>query len=224
MSKSTFSLASISKKVITALAGLFLITFLAMHLSTNLLLLKPDQGAAFKAAVDFLSNNPLIKVMEIVLFAGFAIHIVFAIIVTLKNWLARPVGYKVAQKSYTYFMSKYMFHTGAIVFIFLLLHLWHFFAIKIGLNPQPALMSNELDFYPLAQHLFQQPLFSAFYLISFVFLGFHLNHALQSGFQTLGLNHNKYTPVVKIISAVYAIVISVGFSVIPLYYLFFFKG
>jgi succinate dehydrogenase / fumarate reductase, cytochrome b subunit len=224
MSNSTLTFASISKKVITALAGLFLITFLAVHLFTNLLMLKPDDGDTFRIAVDFLATNPVIKIMEVVLFAGFIIHIMLGFIITISNWLARPVGYKVAQKSYTYFMSKYMFHTGVIVFIFLLLHLWHFYAIKIGLNPQPELMGDKHDFYPLAVYLFQQPLFSAFYLISFLFLGFHLNHALQSGFQTLSLNHNKYTPAVKAISAVYAIVISVGFAVIPLYYLFVFKG
>lgn len=224
MSKSNFTLASISKKVITALAGLFLITFLAVHLSTNLLMLKPDDGDAFRKAVDFLSTNPVIKIMEIVLFSGFAIHIIFALIVTVKNWLARPVGYKVAQKSYTYFMSKYMFHTGVIIFIFLILHLWHFFAIKVGLAPQQEMMGDVLDFYPLAVNLFQQPLFSAFYLISFVFLGFHLNHALQSGFQTLGLRHNKYTPAIKVISAIYALAIAIGFAIIPVYFLFIFKG
>jgi len=224
MSNSNFTLASISKKVITALAGLFLITFLAMHLTTNLLMLKPDNGEAFRQAVDFLTTNPLIQIMEVVLFAGFIIHILFGTIVTVHNWMARPTDYKVSQKSYTYFMSKYMFHTGVIVFIFLLLHLWHFFGIKVGLNPQPEMMADKLDFYPLAIHLFQQPLFSAFYLISFVFLGFHLSHALQSAFQTLGLNHNKYTPAVKVISSAYAIIISVGFAIIPLYFLFVFKG
>jgi succinate dehydrogenase / fumarate reductase, cytochrome b subunit len=224
MSNSTFSMASISKKVITALAGLFLITFLAVHLTTNLLMLKPDEGDAFRKAVEFLSTNPLIKIMEIVLFSGFAIHIILALIVTVQNWLARPIGYKVAQKSYTYFMSKYMFHTGVIVFIFLILHLWHFFAIKVGIAPQQEMMSDAHDFYPLAVHLFQQPLFSVFYLISFVFLGFHLNHALQSGFQTLGLRHNKYTPAIKVISAVYAIVIAVGFAIIPVYFMFIYQG
>jgi succinate dehydrogenase / fumarate reductase cytochrome b subunit len=220
MSSSTNTMTSISKKVITALAGLFLMTFLAMHMSTNLLMLKPDEGMAFRQAVDFLTTNPLIKAMEIVLFAGFIVHILLAAWVTVNNWMARPVGYKVAQKSYTYFMSKYMFHTGVIIFIFLLMHLWHFFAIKVGLAPKSELMSDVHDFYPLAVQLFQQTWFSVFYLVSFVFLGFHLNHALQSGFQTLGLNHSKYTPVVKVISAVYAIAIALGFSIIPVYFLF----
>lgn len=224
MSNSTFAITSISRKVFTALAGLFLMTFLAVHMSTNLLMLKSDDGAAFRQAVDFLVTNPLIKVMEVVLFSGFIIHILLSLFVTIRNWIARPVSYKVAPKSRTYFMSKYMFHTGIMIFIFLLLHLWHFFAIKIGWKPQMELMADKHDFYPLAIYLFQQPLFSVFYLISFVFLGFHLSHALQSGFQTLGLHHNKYTPAVKIISTVYAIIIALGFSAIPIYFLFIYGG
>lgn len=224
MSEATQSFASISRKVITALAGLFLMTFLAVHLSTNLLMLIPDNGEAFSRAVGFLTTNPLIKVMEIVLFSGFIIHILLAAYVTLRNWAARPIGYKVVQKSNTYFMSKYMIHTGAIVFIFLLLHLWHFYAIKIGIVPKADVMKDIHDFYPLAVKFFKIPLFSIGYIIAFVFLGFHLNHALQSGFQTLGLNHNKYTPAVKMISAIYAIIVAVGFTIIPFYFLFIHKG
>ncbi|HSW68306.1 MAG TPA: succinate dehydrogenase cytochrome b subunit [Bacteroidales bacterium] len=223
MGKSAFYAVSIGQKVITALAGLFLMTFLAVHLATNLLLIKGDGGASFREAVRFLTTSPIIRVMEVVLFSAFIIHIVLALFITLKNWLARPVGYFVARKSNTYFMSRYMFHTGMILLAFLLIHLWHFFAIKAGLQPQPDFMESKVDFYPQAVYLFQKPIVSAFYLVSFIFLGFHLNHALQSGFQTLGLNHNRYTPVVKIISALYSVVISVGFAVIPLYFLFFFE-
>ncbi len=224
MSDSNQSFASISRKVITALAGLFLITFLAVHLSTNLLMLKPDNGATFGKAVKFMTTNPLIKVMEVVLFSGFFIHILLGIFITLKNWAARPVGYKVTQRSYTYFMSKYMIHTGVIIFIFILLHLWHFYAIKMGVAPKNEVMKDIHDFYPLAVKYFQMPLFSFGYIIAFMFLGFHLNHALQSGFQTLGLNHNKYMPAVKMISTIYAIIVAIGFSVIPVYFLFIYNG
>lgn len=223
MGKSAFYAASIGRKVITALAGLFLMTFLAVHLTTNLLLIRGDEGAAFSEAVRFLTTSPFIKVMEVVLFSAFIIHIVLSLYITVKNWLARPVGYSVTTRTSTYFMSKYMFHTGMILLVFLLIHLWHFFAIKAGIHPQPDFMSSKVDFYPQAVYLFQKPLVSVFYIFSFIFLGFHLNHALQSGFQTLGLHHNRYTPVVKIISAIYAIVISVGFAVIPVYFLFFFE-
>ena len=224
MSNSNQYLASISRKVITALAGLFLMTFLAVHLGINLLMLKSDNGITFSLVAKFMATNPLIKVIEIILFLCFFIHILLGIYITLKNWAARPVGYKVTQRSYTYFMSKYMIHTGVIIFIFLLLHLWHFYAIKIGVAPQNEVMKDTHDFYPLAIEYFQMPLFSVGYIIAFIFLGFHLSHALQSAFQTLGLNHDKYTPAVKMISTIYAIIIAVGFSAIPIYFLFIYKG
>jgi succinate dehydrogenase / fumarate reductase cytochrome b subunit len=47
-------------------------------------------------------------------------------------------------------------------------------------------------------------------------------HAFQSAFQTLGLNHKKYTPVIKFIGIAYAILVPLGFAIIPVYFLFFF--
>jgi succinate dehydrogenase / fumarate reductase cytochrome b subunit len=62
--------------------------------------------------------------------------------------------------------------------------------------------------------------FSLLYIVSFLFLGFHLYHAFQSAFQTMGWNHPKYTPMVKTFGVIYAIVIPLGFISIPLYYMF----
>jgi succinate dehydrogenase / fumarate reductase cytochrome b subunit len=54
-----------------------------------------------------------------------------------------------------------------------------------------------------------------------LFLCFHLLHAFQSAFQTLGLNHKTYTPIIKTLGVIYSIVITGGFIAIPLviYYL-----
>jgi succinate dehydrogenase / fumarate reductase cytochrome b subunit len=52
-----------------------------------------------------------------------------------------------------------------------------------------------------------------------VILGFHLNHAFQSSFQTLGLNHSKYMPAIKLIGTVYSVVVPLGFIIIPISYL-----
>jgi succinate dehydrogenase / fumarate reductase cytochrome b subunit len=70
--------------------------------------------------------------------------------------------------------------------------------------------------------LFHSKVYSFIYIAFFIFLGFHLNHAMQSGFQTLGLNHNKYYTTIKVFSTIYTLVITIGFSVIPIYFLFFF--
>jgi succinate dehydrogenase / fumarate reductase cytochrome b subunit len=58
------------------------------------------------------------------------------------------------------------------------------------------------------------------YIIALIFLGFHLHHAFQSAFQSLGLNHTTYTPVIKAVGVIYSIVITLGFIIIPLFIYF----
>jgi len=214
--------SSLTKKVLMALAGLFLVTFLCVHLGINLLVLKNDGGRAFTAAATFMGTNPLIKVSEIVLFTGFILHIFFGLLVSGQNRAARPVAYTCSNSSDTAFFSKYMFHTGIIIFIFLALHFFDFYFIKIGLvAPPPGITSH--DFYSRTLLLFSTPWYSLLYIISFIVLGIHLNHAFQSAFQTLGWNHSKYMNAVKFIGSAYSLFIAVGFSLVPIYILFFLK-
>lgn len=202
-----------------ALAGLFLITFLVVHLAINLLLLSNDDGAAFKVAVEFMTTNPLVKIMEIFLMGGFAIHIVIGVFIQIQNWLARPVRYKVAGYSHLSFFSKYMIHTGAIIFIFLCIHFTNFYFVKLGLVSPPAGVEKE-DFYQMANSLFADRFYAVLYVVLMIFLGFHLHHAFQSAFQTLGLNHTKYTPFIKAAGTIYSVVVPLGFASIPLFFIF----
>jgi len=173
-----FKLSSLSHKYIVALAGAFLMTFLVVHLTINLLMLTGDRQD-FDQAVNFLRVNPFIKIMEYVLFAGFLIHILLGVVVWLKSRWARPVKYHVAQTSGTSPFSKFMIHSGFIILVFLLLHFYHFFFINIGLVPIPPHALDQYDFYSMAVYLFRQPLPSVSYLVSFVFLGFHLYHGFS---------------------------------------------
>ena len=202
-----------------ALAGLFLITFLLVHLGINLLLMLNDDGAAFMVAVDFMATNPLIKVMEIFLMGGFAIHIIIGLIIQIQNWMARPVCYKIEGYSHLSFFSKYMIHTGAIIFIFLCIHFFNFYFVKLGLVSPPEGVGQH-DFYQMATLLFADKFYAILYVVLMVFLGFHLHHAFQSAFQTMGLNHTKYTPVIKALGTIYAIVVPLGFASIPLFFMF----
>jgi succinate dehydrogenase / fumarate reductase cytochrome b subunit len=202
-----------------AVAGLFLISFLVIHLGINLLLLLNDDGAAYSVAVVFMTTNPLIKIMEIFLFGGFAIHIVIGVTIQVQNWLARPVRYKVEGYSHLSFFSKYMIHTGAIIFIFLCVHFTNFYFVKLGFVSPPAGLGKE-DFYQMAVLLFADRFYAVLYVVLMIFLGFHLHHAFQSAFQTLGLNHTKYTPFIKAVSTIYSIVVPLGFASIPLFFMF----
>lgn len=216
--------SSITKKVIMSLAGLFLLVFLLVHLGINLLLLKNDGGTMFSQAARFMSGNLFIKIFEVVLFGGFIIHIIIGLILQIQNWLARPVRYKKINSSHTSFFSKYMIYTGGIILFFLVIHFMNFYLVKHGIVQPPADFIVKDDFYTMAITLFTNKMYSIFYIIVFVFLGLHLNHAFQSVFQTLGFNHNKYTPSLKILGSIYAFIVSIGFMIIPLYFLFFYNA
>ena len=213
MSKVLFS--SITKKFTMALAGLFLLTFLPLHLSINLMLLKSEPGP-FNAAAHFMATFPLIKIMEVVLFGAILIHITYGIWLQIQNWLSRPVGYVSGNKSEVSFFSRFMIWTGAIILTFLILHWFNFYFIKLGI-----VKGNAEDFYSVAHSLFKIPAYDFIYLTCFALLGFHLFHALYSAFQTLGLNHRLWNPVVKPIALIYAIVIPAGFAFIAISLWFF---
>ena len=219
MSNTVVRYASITKKITMSIIGLFLAVFLVVHLSINLLLLMGDEGEAFSAAAEFMGTNILILIFEKVLFAAFILHIILGIFLWWYNLKARPVKYVKANDSKTSPGSKFMIHTGIIVLIFLVLHFMHFYFIKIGLVEGPMLDDGHPDFYTTAKLLFENILYSAIYIISFIGLGIHMNHAFQSAFQSLGLEHSKYTGIIKGVSTVYAVVIALGFSIIPIYFL-----
>jgi succinate dehydrogenase / fumarate reductase, cytochrome b subunit len=208
MSKILFS--SITKKFVMALAGLFLLTFLPLHLIINFMLLKSEPGP-FNTAAHFMATFPLIKILEVVLFGAIVIHISWGVLLQIQNWIARPVGYVSGNKSEISFFSKFMIWTGATILTFLILHWFNFYFIKLGL-----VAGNPEDFYSLAHNLFKIPAYDFIYLACFTLLGFHLFHAFYSAFQTLGLNHRLWTPVVKIVALVYAIIIPAGFAFISI--------
>jgi succinate dehydrogenase / fumarate reductase cytochrome b subunit len=208
MNKILFS--SLSKKFVMALAGLFLLMFLPVHLIINLMLLKSDPEP-FNRAAHFMATFPVIKIIEIVLIAALLIHLSWGIFIQIQNWLTRPVGYVSGNKSETSFFSKFMIWTGASVMTFLVLHFFNFFFIKLGIVP-----GNPEDFYSVAHKLFKIQAYNYIYLTCFVLLGLHLVHAFYSAFQTLGLNHRIWTPVVKVFAWVYAIIIPAGFAFIAI--------
>jgi succinate dehydrogenase / fumarate reductase cytochrome b subunit len=208
MSKILFS--SITKKFVMALAGLFLLTFLPVHLIINLMLLNSEPGP-FNTAAHFMATFPVIKIMEIVLFGAILIHISWGIFLQIQNWLVRPVGYVSRNKSETSFFSRFMIWTGATILTFLVLHWFNFYFIKLGI-----VKGNPEDFYSVAHSLFKIPAYNIIYLTCFTLLGFHVYHAFYSAFQTIGLNHRIWSPVVKLVALIYAIVLPGGFAFISI--------
>jgi succinate dehydrogenase / fumarate reductase cytochrome b subunit len=225
MNSTFLRFSSITQKIWMALLGLFLMAFLVVHLGINLCLLRNDGGKWFTDAAHFMGTNYVVKVFEIVLMAGFIFHILIGIILQVKNWISRPVRYHVNNSSYTPFLSKYMIYTGGIVLIFLIIHFINFYFIKLDIVDNPMVTQGKVsagtepNFYILAQDLFANPYYSILYIVLLVVLSFHLNHAFQAAFQTLGLDHKTYSPFIRAFGTCYSIIIPLGFIIIPIYFL-----
>ncbi len=221
--------SSIGRKLLVALSGMFLILFLVVHLSINLLLIFDDSGALFNKGAHFMATNPMVGVMEPLLAVGFVVHIMYATIVTIRNYRARPNGYlKNLPSANSSWESRNMFVLGGIILFFLILHLNHFF-VKMKFTGDPLLTTVIIDgvamknSYLLVSSLFKENFwYSIGYMIWAVFLGFHLVHGFWSAFQTVGLNNEVWIQRLQNVSIIYATIIAAGFCIIPLYFIIFF--
>jgi len=216
--------SSIGKKLLMSLMGLFLITFLVVHLGINLLLIFCDSYEAFNKSAHFMATNPVVKVMEITLFGGFLLHMIFGAAISIKNMISRPVKYAVSNNSQSSFFSKYMLHTAVVITVFLVLHLFDFYIKAKFIGDVGEVVYDGQHYHDLGTLVyerFQMLGVVIFYVVALLFLGFHLHHGFQSAFQTIGLNHPVYTPIIKAIGIIYSIVVTAGFIAIPVVIYFF---
>ncbi len=211
--------SSIGSKLIMSLTGLFLCTFLLVHMAGNTLLFASDQGASFNAYAKFMTGNPLIKTISYGLYAMILLHAVKGILIWLYNRNAKGKAYTGKEKSDTRFRfaSHNMATLGIIVFAFIGTHMFNFWA-KMHFTTMPVDTAGNKDLYNLVAQAFQNPILVSFYLISMAALSLHLLHGFASGFQTLGLNHKKYTPFIQNTGTAFSILVPLGFAAMPLYF------
>lgn len=202
--------SSIGKKMMVAVAGLLLCGFLITHLLGNLLLFVGP--GAFNKYAQTLEHNPLLPLAEIGLTVLFLIHIALSVRARIANAAARPIGYQVAaDKGARTPGSRSMAISGSLILLFLIVHLKSFrFAAK---------EMRESDMYQLVTSAFTNPLYAGFYVLALIALGLHLSHGFQSGFQTLGLNHPRYTPLIRKAGLAFAVLVALGFISMPVYFL-----
>jgi succinate dehydrogenase / fumarate reductase, cytochrome b subunit len=214
--------SSIGKKITMAVTGSFLLIFLVIHLVGNVtLFFGPDTFNGYVKALGVI--KPLIRVIELVLLAAFLLHIINGVRLWIENRVARGVNYKVNSSSENSdVFSRTMFLTGSIVFIFLVLHLGTFFW-RFNVH-DPTGLANSHEYFQIVVGFFSYWWYSILYVVAVLLLGFHLNHGFQSAFQTFGWNHKKYTPLLKRIGTIYAIIMAIGFASMPIYFFFFYGG
>ncbi len=127
------NLASITKKLCVGALGAFLLIFLPFHMGMNLCILRDDGGEWYRNVCHFMGTNYIVKVFEVILLACVLLHIIITIIMSIENYMSRPVRYAVPNKSKTGAGSKYMAVTGGILLVFLVIHFVDFYFAKVGL-------------------------------------------------------------------------------------------
>lgn len=219
-----FLSSSIGRKLIMSLTGLFLILFLLVHLIGNLQLLADDGGQKFNEYAKFMTQNPLIKFISIGNYIFILLHAIQGIILWNKNKTAKGTNYTVKTTENTSWASRNMGPLGIVILVFILIHLWQFwFQMKMDYVPLVEYVQGESvkNLYVPVAEAYSQWYFVAFYVICMGVIALHLSHGFQSAFQSLGLNHKKYTPTIKFLGKAYSILIPLGFAIIPVFFYFF---
>ena len=204
----------ITTKLIIGVTGILLFAYLLLHIAGNLMVFLGRD--AFNSYSHALISNPLVVPVEIGLLVVFLIHLFKAIRMTFQNQSARPAKYAkktwaggASQKSLA---SSSMILTGLAILIFVPIHVKTF---KYGAFYDVG--DGVRDLYRMEVENFSSPLAVAFYVVMMAVVGLHLWHGVASSFQSIGLNGPRFTPLIRTIGKVSAVVIAGGFIVITLW-------
>ncbi|MBP9992965.1 MAG: succinate dehydrogenase cytochrome b subunit [Bacteroidales bacterium] len=207
--------SSIGKKLIMSISGLFLILFITLHMCLNLTYVFDPTSTVFAGVCEFMSLG-IIKVIVPVLAAGFVIHIIYALVLTIGNRKARgEVRYAVSNKAAVdSWSARNMFVLGLIVLLGIALHLTDFWA---NMQLKEFMGQTPDDVYGLMSNTFASPVVTLLYVIWFAAIWFHLTHGFWSALQTVGWNNQIWLKRWKVICGVYVTLILAGFAFIAIY-------
>jgi succinate dehydrogenase / fumarate reductase, cytochrome b subunit len=208
-----FYSSSVGKKLLMALTGLFLLSFLSVHLYINLFILKADNGGTYDTYAEFMATYPLVRPIEIGLFLGFFIHVLIGTVLWFTNWRVRPRGYALDNTGKSSNLSsRVTIITGAGIFIFLCYHINAFFI-------QSRFLGTDKTMFQLVAGAFSNPWIIGLYLLALAFLGYHLKHGFQSAFQTFGLKDQKYRGFIDLVAVIFWLLFPLLFATIPAWFL-----
>lgn len=210
---------SIARKVAMALSALFLIVFLLQHLTINFSSIISER--VFNEWSHFMGTNPIVQfVFQPILIFGVLFHFIMGFILEFQNRKARNINYTKSKGSAnSSWMSRNMIWSGLVILGFLGLHFYDFWVPEINHKYVQVLPEDPNRYFEELQHKFENPVRVGIYVLSFVFLAFHLMHGFQSAFQSIGFN-NRFTLLIKKTGNAYAYLVPLGFIVIALYHFF----
>jgi succinate dehydrogenase / fumarate reductase cytochrome b subunit len=203
------------------LTGLFLSFFLLIHFLGNLQLFLPQEQAhlQFNTYSHFLSGNIIIKIVSYVLYASIILHAVDGLIITIKNRKTQGNYQNDRRARASKWYSRNMGILGTILLIFLVIHFQNFWYVyKFGSLPIDS--NGNKDLYILVVTVFKEWWYVVIYVLSMIALCYHLIHGIYSATRTLGLFHPKYVKWFHKAAGAYAVIISLGFAIMPVYVFF----
>lgn len=194
--------SSLGRKVVMSLTGLFLILFVTFHVLMNTVaLISMD---AYDAICEFLGANWYALIATVILAAGFVIHIIYAIWLTLQNRKARGNDrYAVTTRPKSVeWASQNMLVLGIVVVAFLIVHFVQFWAkmqlVEVmhmaGANVNEVAVLRATEGSHHIETAFAQVWTLPVYVIGLVALWFHMTHGFWSSFQSIGVSNNKWIP------------------------------
>ncbi len=208
--------APVGKKAVMAATGLILFGYVVAHLLGNLQIYSADKNQInhYAAFLHNPANTGLLWGARLFLLAAVVLH-VFA---SLQLWKmkrdARPQAYVKKDDPAASYASRTMMWSGPIVAAFIVFHILHLTAGAVV--PLKDIAENQPDVRANVIAGFSNPAISGFYILAMILLCMHLYHGVWSMFQSLGFNHPRYTPRVKLGAKIFAILIAIGNCSIPL--------
>ena len=224
MQWSEFFTSSVGKKFVMGLTGLFLISFLIIHVGINACifadLFDPNEnGAMFNKAAHFMGSTVLIRILEVGLFLGIILHIVQGYLLEAKNRSARSVGYAVSMGNKgSKWYSRSMGLLGTIILLFLIVHIAHFWVkarITHTLAPVTYNGVEMHDMFSEMKAVFTQGWVIGLYVLGCISLAYHLAHGFQSAFRTVGVHNNKYNSLLITLGYAFSILVPILFALMP---------
>lgn len=210
--------STIALKLLMAVSGIVFIGFVLTHMYGNL---KAFSGHdAFNEYAHHLRTfgepmlpyGGLLWLIRIVLLGSLIVHVSAAVALWRRAKKARPTAYVMKKHTGSTFASRLMRWGGVTLLVFIVWHLLNFTVGKVNVTG-----GETNDPYNLLVDSFSTWWLTLIYLVAMAMLGAHLHHGVWSAAQTLGLTGNAAARATwRRIALALALLITVGFSVVPL--------
>jgi len=203
---------TVGKKAALAVSGVILFGFVVGHMLGNLqVLLGPDVYNAYGAGIK--EKPVLLWGVRTVLLISVLVHTTIVLELYGKSIAARPVAYKVKRNIATSYAAMMMKYTGPALLVYIIFHLAHFTFPGVSLGDYDHVPG---DVYANFLNAFHIPWVVAVYVVSNVFLGFHLYHGAFSMLQSIGLNHPRYNNGLRNLTRGLVFLVTAGNVFLPL--------